>query len=260
LDIAAFSRVWFRRIASLRSDARLAANAGSFLRLARTRLVPAGRREVAVSLRVDETTFDVFLRPRSSDAIVVTETFVGRYHLPPIPLAGVRTILDLGANIGLTMAHLAALCPDARVVGVELDGNNAQLAQRNVARWSDRCLVIEGAVWVRDELLRYRLAEGEECGAVLAEDGPLEVKGFALGTLLARIGWDSVDYVKMDIEGAERTVLNENTEWASRVRSIKVETHDGYGREECAADLERLGFSRSLDPRHAAAVSGVRLA
>ncbi len=259
-DFGAFSRVWLRRIAWLPSDARLAADVRSFLRLARVRLVPAGGRPVAVSITADGTTFAVWLRPGSSDAIVFRETFVDRYHVPPIALTSVRTILDLGANIGLTMAHLAALAPDADVVGVELDPQNVELARRNTAPWGDRCSVVEGAVWVRDEVLRYRLSHGEECGATLAADGPLEADGIPLETLVARIGWDAVYYVKMDIEGAERAVLSENTAWATRVRSIKVETHGTYSRHECAVDLERLGFSVSVDPRHPTAVIGVRLA
>jgi FkbM family methyltransferase len=251
--------VWLRRFADLRSDARLAAGPRSFLRLARVRLVPFGRRAILVALDVDGTRFDVFVRPRSSDPIVVKETFGGRYHLPPIPLAGLETILDLGANIGLTMVHFAALCPEAYVVGVELDSDNVALARRNIAPWSNRCSVIEAAVWVRDEVVRYRLAEGAECGAAVSSAGAKEVEGIALNTLIGRVGWDTVDYLKMDIEGAERAILKENTSWSSRVRSIKIETHDGYRRDECLADLERLGFKAAIDPRHSAAVSGIRL-
>jgi FkbM family methyltransferase len=260
MNIAGFCRVWLRHVAALPSDARLAADPSSFLRLARVRIVPAGSRAVAVSLAVDGTNFDVFVRPRSSDAIVVTETFIGQYHLPPVAGANVRRILDLGANIGLTTAHFAVLFPEAKVVGVELDAENAELARRNISRWADRCSVVHRGVWVRDEPVRYRLARGAECGATLADDGRLAVDGIALGTLLAQIGWEAVDFVKMDIEGAEQLVLRENTAWASRVHSIKVETHGDYRREKCADDLARLGFSVAVDPRHPAAVSGVRRA
>jgi FkbM family methyltransferase len=237
-------------VADLKTDARLATGTGSFLRLARVRLIPVGHAAVPVSLEVDGARFDVFVRPRSSDPVVVKETFSGQYHLPPIGLALVNTVLDLGANIGLTMAHLATVCPRATVVGVELDRANVELAKRNTARWGDRCSVIEGAVWVRDEVVRYRLTEQAECGAALSAEGEQEAQGISLNSLLGRLGWDAVDFVKMDIEGAEKAVLRQNTQWASRVRSIKVEAHGDYGRDECLADLERLGFDGSIDPRH----------
>jgi FkbM family methyltransferase len=259
MNIPASLRYWLRRVGELRSDAQLATSLRSFSRLARLGRIPAGCGPIAVSLKVDGRVFEVFVRPRSSDAIVVNETFLGRYHLPPIPLRSVRTILDLGANIGLTMAHLAVLCPDARIVGLELDRDNVSLARRNVARWNDRCEVIEGAAWIRDEPTRYRLARGAECGAALADDGAFQVQGVQLGTLLARIGWNTVDYVKMDVEGAEQALLRESTDWARQVRSIKIELHGGYRLNDCVSDLERLGFAARVDPRHPAAVSGVRV-
>ena len=48
--------------------------------------------------------------------------------------------------------------------------------------------------------------------------------------------------VKMDIEGAERDVLRQNTEWAALVRTILVEIHEPYDVSSCCTDLARLGF------------------
>jgi FkbM family methyltransferase len=169
----------------------------------------------------------------------------------------VQWALDLGANIGLTMAHLAALCP-AHIVGVELDAHNVELARKNVERWRDRCEVVEAAVWYTDEPLRYDIAHGAECGAVLSPSGKKTAQGLSINSLLDRLGWDQVDFVKMDIEGAEREVLRRNTEWTLRVRSIKVEAHAAYSREQCARDLRELGFQTVLDAGHPHAVSGIR--
>jgi hypothetical protein len=69
---------------------------------------------------------------------------------------------------------------------------------------------------------------------------------------------ESIDYVKMDIEGAEREVLRSNTEWAERVRCIKVEVHHGYSKDDCIADLQRLGFQAYPDATHFICVVGIR--
>jgi FkbM family methyltransferase len=258
LEIGPFVRVWLRRFRQLPNDVRLAADARSFLRLVRARAVPIGNAELPMRVRSDGVRFDLVLRANSSDATVLSETLLGRHHLPPIPLADVQSALDLGANIGLTMAHLAALCPAAHIVGVELDPGNVALARKNVERWCDRCEVVEAAVWYADEPLRYHIAHGAECGAVLSPSGGKTAQGVSLNSLLNRLGWDRVDFVKMDIEGAEREVLQWNTEWALRVRSIKVEAHDDYSREQCARDLRELGFRTVPDAHHPHAVSGVR--
>src|SRR5436305_882928 len=69
--------------------------------------------------------WSVTIRRGSSDAEVVWETFSGKFHLPPSDLWP-RTIWDLGANIGLTVAHFAVLYPEARLIGVELDDGNLE--------------------------------------------------------------------------------------------------------------------------------------
>ena len=131
-------------------------------------------------------------------------------------------ILDLGANIGMTMAHLAVLYPSARIVGVELDAENAALCRENLRPWADRCTIVEAAAWTADGAVRYERRRGYEQGFhVTSESGNATAPAISLNTLLARHGWDQVDFVKMDIEGAEQQVLRRATQWAERVRSIK---------------------------------------
>lgn len=201
----------------------------------------------------------VWIRPGTSDADVVWDTFVGRYHLPPRDLPGrpVALIWDLGSNIGLTMADLAVRFPRARILGVELEPANAALARANIAPWQDRCELLEAAVWTHDGTIAFDGAAGEEHGFRVAEAGPRSAAAIGLDTLRAR-GADGPDYVKMDIEGAERDVLRTATAWSADVGMIKVEVHDPYTVEDCAADLARLGFGAAVDRRHWACVAGVR--
>lgn len=67
-----------------------------------------------------------------------------------------------------------------------------------------------------------------------------------------------IDYVKMDIEGAECEVLRAAVEWAAQGRSIKVEVHDRYIVESCIADLRRLGFDAWSDVYREYSIVGVR--
>jgi FkbM family methyltransferase len=198
----------------------------------------------------------VFIRPGTSDAEVLRDTFLGEYHLPPEELNGtLRLIWDLGANIGMTMAHLAHLHPDARVVGVELDGANAELARRNIGPWSARCEVIEAAVSPGRGRIEYFRAPGMESGLQIREGGGHFAEVLNLNELAGE-----PDYVKMDIEGTEARVLREDTDWATRVRAIKVETHaPHYSVSECLDDLGGLGFVVRRDRRHPTCVVGVRV-
>lgn len=207
---------------------------------------------------------EILVRPGTSDADTLWDALVRRYHLPPpeaLRGGGPRLILDLGANIGLTVAHLAEVFPAARVVGVELDAANAALARRNVAPWAERCAIREGAVWPEDGELEYLgWSANTSSFRVTDDDDSTAVVRHAQAVSLSCLIEDgrTVDYVKMDIEGAEARVLRERTEWAEAVRTIKVEVHPPYTVADCARDLEALGFATRPDQQHSGAVVGVR--
>jgi FkbM family methyltransferase len=209
----------------------------------------------------------VWVRPGTTDVTTLVDTFWWAYHVPPAHTdrGGVRLIWDLGSNVGFTVAHFAAICPQASVVGVELDAGNAAMATRNTAAWSRRCEIVQAGAWVEDGTLSYRQDPGDEWGFRVA--GAIHDEAVApnatapaisLNTLLSRGPADRVDYVKMDIEGAESRVLREHTEWAAAVRAIKVEVHEPYTVADCVADLAALGFAATVDTRHHACVVGTR--
>jgi FkbM family methyltransferase len=209
----------------------------------------------------------VHVRPHSADIFAVRDALLNRYHLPPGQANGraVRLIWDLGANIGVTAAHLAVVFPAARVTAVEMDGGNADLCRVNLARWSERCEVVQAAVWPSDGEVEYAWDARDEQSFRAQAAGPAydpamrRVPAISLNSLLEREGPGAVvDLVKMDIEGAEQQVLSEHVAWAQRVRSIAVEVHEPYDVERCRHDLDALGFRTTIDDRHWAAVVGVR--
>jgi FkbM family methyltransferase len=209
----------------------------------------------------------VLVRPSTSDVDTVWGTFARGNHRPPPELAGrpLRLILDLGANIGLTMADLAVRFPQARLVGIELDADNVFLARANIAPWGDRCELVHGAVWTADTEAFYEPLRGHTAGHRVGGVGPaapagaVRVPAFSLNTLLDRYApGDRVDYLKMDTEGAECALLRENAEWAHRVACMNVEVHHPYRTDECERDLRALGFETRTEPRSWGCVIGVR--
>lgn len=240
----------------------------TFLRLSRIRRHEgSGGRVVGMRLRPLGGR-RVLLRPSTSDVDTIWGTFAGAYHRPPPEAGEPGLIWDLGANIGLTMADMAVRHPYARIVGVELDRENAELARRNLAPWAERCEVIEAAVWPRDGELRYRRLAGATSGHYVVgaaqgepEAGVMSARAISPSTLLAHCGPDvTVDYVKVDVEGAERELLAAGTEWAARIRTLTVEVHAPYTVAECESDLRTLGFATRVDRRHWACVTGIRTA
>jgi FkbM family methyltransferase len=202
----------------------------------------------------------VGLRAGTSDARVVLDVFVGRFHVPPAEVTDPGLIVDLGANIGLTVAHYAELFPNARVVGLEPEPEMAMLAEKHTAPWGDRCTIHAAAIWSADGELSLSTEPGQEFASTVASPTvtktDLVVKALSLNTLLE--DETSVGYMKMDIEGAEGEVLSTNTEWAEKVQCINVEIHPPNTVESVTARLNELGFETEPIQRHWAAVIGFR--
>jgi hypothetical protein len=80
-----------------------------------------------------------------------------------------------------------------------------------------------------------------------------------IASLVEQLNVPQVDFVKMDIEGAEKEVLGAAGAWIGKVRCLKVEVHPEkastpYTVAACTKDLEKHGMICSRDPRHPACV------
>jgi FkbM family methyltransferase len=212
---------------------------------------------VAMPVRVRQLDGNVvWLRPRSRDRAALNFLHLG-HHLPPPELTGpVRRAAIFGANIGLLLADLASRYPQARLLGVEADADNAALARRNLARLGDRCTVKEAAVWHRDETLTFDWVP-DAWGQLIASHDGLNGHGGAgpgggtrhihavdAGKLLTVFaGPLPVDYLLVNIETAWYDMLHHG-QWTENVRCIKIEIQDHY--DEAVPLLEALGYQARL--------------
>jgi FkbM family methyltransferase len=219
-----------------------------------TGTAPTGEVERVRFLPLDGNALE--LRPGTTDALVAVETFAGGYHLPVY--ATPRRVWDLGANIGATVASLAATFSEAEITGVELLDENAALAERNVRPWQERCSIVTAAAWTTSGTVQIRVPPANQVGAKVSDQGELSVLAISLNDLLCKTG--PPDYVKMDVEGAEKALLVEHTAWAAEVGEIRVECHGSYGIADCERDLQRLGFRTEPHPERLSrpSVIGIR--
>jgi hypothetical protein len=70
-----------------------------------------------------------------------------------------------------------------------------------------------------------------------------EVEVTTIPALLDEAGWDSVDLVKIDIEGSEDELLSSNNGWLSSVGAILLEIHPNTTPEKIGSCLSPYGFS-----------------
>ena len=125
------------------------------------------------------------------------------------------TVVDAGANHGYFTLMLADLVgPDGRVAAIEPHPVTAGLLRRTVGvnGFAGRTTVFEQAVGAHDDMtLTFELREDDPKNARVVGDhradqpGMTQVKGGRLETLLA--DWPKIDFIKIDVEGAEEAVL-----------------------------------------------------
>ena len=181
------------------------------------------------TLRLPFLPAPIHLRGRTSDAHVFRKVFISEeYHV-----AGQhpRLIVDAGANIGISAVYFAALYPDATVVCLEPETANIQQFRRNTAAYSNIRLV-PGALWSRNSRLSITNPRADSVSFVVAECSTNEtcqdpVDGYGLQELLATLGHDRIDILKVDIEGSEAVVFGgDPAGWLSKVGVLLIELHE----------------------------------
>jgi FkbM family methyltransferase len=156
-------------------------------------------------------------------------------------------VLDCGANVGLASLFIKRRYPGARVTAFEADPGIAAVCRRNLVRnGAGDVEVIDAAVWTSPGIVAFA-REGADSGAVSVDTaGTTTVPAVRLRDWLQR---EPVDLLKLDIEGAEGTVLRDCGDTLGQVRALVMDLHefDPAARQSSGVldVLQREGFSWS---------------
>lgn len=121
------------------------------------------------------------------------------------------TVLDIGANIGYHTIFAAFLTGHSgRVLAVEADSRIAKIVDENVKRNSlKNIVVVAGAASGRDGTIRFGQARTSGWSGLYCPDPVdwIEVQTFTIDSLVDKLRIEKVDFIKIDVEGAEKEVL-----------------------------------------------------
>lgn len=189
------------------------------------RLVPG----TEVKVFVPEWQAPLVIRAGTSDADVIRQVVVQRELEIKFDEAP-RRIVDAGANIGVSVRVFAAMWPQADILAIELDAGNADLLRRNSAPYK-RVVTRHGGLWGRKGWVSVQNPAADKWSFAAIEQlvpDATAVPSFTVEDLLNEAAWDTVDLLKMDIEGGEIEVFGTADRWIHRCRRIVVELHDRY--------------------------------
>jgi len=162
-------------------------------------------------------------------------------------------ILDIGAYNGDTPLFFAAYGAE-KVIAAEPAPDNYALAQQNISSspYKERIELLPVAIAATDGEMAFHLDPGNPQSHALTLTGEntayatyteqVMVPVWSFARLVAYSGWDTIDLVKLDCEGAEFPILTETPpDVLKKVKKWVIEYHaDPQPLERC---LQELGYS-----------------
>lgn len=194
---------------------------------------------------------DLWLRTLGGDIFIFYEIFLDEvYKIPKAWVNGVHTVVDLGANIGLTGLYFDSLFPDANFICVEPNPYNLPVLRKNVTSFSGRVHVVEGAI---SDHSGHQLfdAGGRAWESKLGNNSydnnndnfdRLTVRLYSMPEIIDGFGLSEISLLKIDVEGAEVDLLRNGAEWLEIVNTIIIELHGNYSVEHLRADVKKFGL------------------
>lgn len=187
---------------------------------------------------------NVFLRENSSDVACFRKIFLENEYGVNLKYAP-DFIIDAGANIGLSSIYFATKFPSSKIIALEPEHENYKLLNRNIEN-HENIIAIQAALWhtatklniidfgkhdnfqvVSDQMLK----EDEELIAKIKRYNgrvALRCDSISIDDLISKFEIKRIGLIKMDIEGSEREVFQNSSNWIDVVDAIITELHDRW--------------------------------
>lgn len=209
------------------------------------------------------------IRKNYTDREVIHYVLQDQYHLPPktSKLSDNPVIVDLGSNIGVSIAHMKHVYPNAKIIGYEMNIDNFKLAERNI-KFYDNVSVNNNAVWIDNSTVTYKDNSGYDSYSITTDlddkndhQTRKEVQAITMASIIKNNNLDQIDYIKMDIEGAEEAILKaDDLSWMNKVNAMNIEMHldDKKDIFNYIKIIENKGFNAWKDDKHWSSIFVVR--
>lgn len=185
------------------------------------------------------------------ESILITECYqpdmwFNRNLREKFEFKNVKTVIDLGANIGLASCYFADLYKTAKIYSFEAEQENYSLLLRNTRSYSN-ISTYHKAIWKNKDGVyisnrrgvvghsgkinpaKYMVNSEESLGEEI-------IDSISLSEFIKEEQIETIDILKIDIQGAEIELFQDSELWLPRVRLLFIELHD----------LFRKGCSRSI--------------
>jgi FkbM family methyltransferase len=232
----------------------------------RSRELPGSTEEITplpLSIRVGSRQITVYCRPLPSDGRILEEVFIDNSYEYGYEdfLPDVDVVVDLGAHVGLATAWFACRFPGCHLIAVEPSPSNLPLLEKTASSLAERTDVVHAAVSNKEGDAAFYWSDWSSSGSTEVEVAcrrqtdtsraeyrsarrPIRVPLTTVPSLMRRFGLSHIDILKVDVEGAERSIFAGSPEWLAAVRLIVIEVHDRHiDGDSVRRELQAAGFA-----------------
>lgn len=144
-------------------------------------------------------------------------------------------IIDCGSNIGLSIIYFKKIYPGAKVIGFEPDIDIFKMLKYNLSQFNIKDVeLFPKAVWINNKPLSFK-KNGSVGGHLFEGDGDnlVNIETVRLKDFLNQ----TIDFLKIDIEGAEFEILKDCEDTLKNVKNIFVEYHSFHENTQMIGEL-----------------------
>jgi FkbM family methyltransferase len=204
-----------------------------------------GKRSIALRLARGDR---LIVRPQpTTDLQTAMEIFFCEAYRSPrsLPADRVRTIVDLGANVGYSLVYFSREFPQATIEAFEPHPQHVHQVRCHVAANGLEGRVTVHAAAAGNQSCQMYLLDAENQSTLVSRDGAGRYEVPVVDWLAAAAGQE-IDLLKMDIEGSEYAILFDPRFAQMKVANVVIEWHQTpehpAGDDDVVGLLQRLGY------------------
>lgn len=183
-----------------------------------------------IGLKLKGLPHKVFLRNKTYDVHIFYQIFI-QEDLFLNYEEDISTILDCGANIGLSTLYYQRRFNNPTIIAIEPENENYKLLVKNTQKYLNISALKSGVFDTDCDLNVIDIGEGEASYRLM----PKPVEGKIIQTILCRsinslmkeFRISKIDILKMDIEGCEKEcLLSPDIGWLNKTKYFLLEIHE----------------------------------
>ena len=196
--------------------------------------------QTADLIKFESLKYPVAVRPETSDEATANEILKYNvyelcrdpYAPPAIKDFDPKFIIDGGANIGTASIFFANRYPNAEILAIEPELGNIEMMIYNL-QYYPQVKILHAALWNRETELAIDDPYHSFNGFMMREISEHKDRELTQTVTIEKIfresGFDYMDILKLDVEGSEKEIFSDRSNyqsWLPYVKVLIIELHD----------------------------------